>query len=55
MGAVRQPFEIASGGYLIYRTRSGVRNGWGKAYPRWRKAMKGTPGARTYTRHRFAS
>jgi hypothetical protein len=53
--AVGQPFEIASGGYLIYRTRSGVRNVWGKAYPTWRKAMKRTPGARTYTRHQLAS
>jgi hypothetical protein len=53
MRAVRAPFAIAPDGYAIHRTRAGVRNVYGRTYPRWRTAGKRVPGARTYARHRL--
>jgi hypothetical protein len=52
LGVVDRPFEIADGGYVIYRTTSGVRNVYGKRYPRWRRATKRSPGSRTFARRR---
>jgi hypothetical protein len=51
--AVRKPYEIAPKGYVIHRTRAGVRNVYGRTYPRWRTTGKRVPGARTYARHRM--
>ena len=51
MGKLRQPFEIAPDGYVIHHTSSGVRNIWGRSYPRWRKAGKRKYGSRTRVRH----
>jgi hypothetical protein len=51
MGKLRKPFEIAAGGYVIYHTADGVRNIWGRSYPRWRKVAKRKYGSRTRIRH----
>jgi hypothetical protein len=54
LGVVDQPFGIAPGGYVIYRTPSGIRNLYGMRYPRWRRTTK-TRGSRTFARRRAAS
>jgi hypothetical protein len=51
MNVLRKPFEIASDGYVIHHTAAGVRDIWGRSYPRWRKASKRQPASRTYLRH----
>jgi hypothetical protein len=51
LGVVDEPFAIAPGGYVIYRTPSGIRNRYGMRYPRWRRTSK-TRGSRTFARHR---
>ncbi|HEV7526045.1 MAG TPA: hypothetical protein VGP92_13830 [Acidimicrobiia bacterium] len=53
IGVLRKPFEIAPDGYVIHHTDAGVRNIWGRSYPRWRKASKRKPASRTYIRHRL--
>jgi len=53
MNVLHKPFAIAPDGYVIHNTNTGVRNIWGKSYPRWRKAGKRKPGSRTCTRHRL--
>jgi hypothetical protein len=53
MSILRKPFEIAPDGYVIHHTAAGVRNIWGRSYPRWRKAAKRRPASRTYMRHRL--
>ncbi len=54
MNALRKPFEIAPDGYVIHHTAAGVRDIWGRSYPRWRKASKRKPASRTYLRHKLA-
>ena len=51
MGKLRKPFEIAPDGYVIHHTSTGVRNIWGRSYPRWRRAGKRKYGSRTRVRH----
>ncbi len=51
MRKLRRPFEIAPDGYVIHHTSTGVRNIWGRSYPRWRKAGKRAYGSRTRVRH----
>ena len=51
MRVLRKPFEIAPEGYVIHHTSAGVRDIWGRSYPRWRKAAKREPASRTYLRH----
>jgi len=51
-GVLRKPFAIAPDGYVIHHTAAGVRNIWGREYPRWRRAGKRSAGSRTYLRHR---
>jgi hypothetical protein len=52
MGVLERPFQISEGGYVIRHTPSGgVRNVWGRRYPRWRKAGKRRQGSRTRARH----
>jgi hypothetical protein len=53
MRVLRKPFEIAPDGYVIHHTAAGVRDIWGRSYPRWRKASKRKPASRTYLRHRL--
>lgn len=53
MGVLEKPFAIAPDGYVIHHTNAGVRNIWGKTYPRWRKAAKRKPASRTYLRHKL--
>ncbi len=47
MKVLRKPFEIAPDGYVIHHTATGVRDIWGRSYPRWRKASKRAPASRT--------
>ena len=53
MNVLRKPFAIAKDGYVIHHTNAGVRDIWGKSYPRWRKAGKRQAGSRTRARHRL--
>jgi hypothetical protein len=53
MNVLRRPFEIAPDGYVIHHTAAGVRDIWGRSYPRWRKASKRKPASRTYLRHKL--
>ena len=53
MNVLRKPFEVAPDGYVIHHTSAGVRDVWGRSYPRWRKASKRRPASRTYLRHRL--
>jgi hypothetical protein len=53
MKVLRKPFEIAPDGYVIHHTATGVRDIWGRSYPRWRKASKRAPASRTSLRHRL--
>jgi hypothetical protein len=53
MRVLKKPFEIAPDGYVIHHTSAGVRDIWGRSYPRWRKAGKRKPASRTYLRHKL--
>jgi hypothetical protein len=53
MNVLSKPFAIAPDGYVIHHTAAGVRNIWGKSYPRWRKAAKRQPASRTRIRHQL--
>ena len=52
MDVLGRPFEIAEDGYVIRKTPGGIRNVYGRRYPRWRQATKRAQGARTFARHR---
>jgi hypothetical protein len=53
MNVLNKPFEIAPDGYVIHHTAAGVRDIWGRSYPRWRRAAKRAPASRTSLRHRL--
>lgn len=52
MGKLSAPFTMTPGGYVIRKRAGKVTEVYGEAFPRWKRDVKATPGARGFKRLR---